>query len=196
MLPSSPRIIWTIGHSTRPIDTFVALLDHYQIRAVADVRRHPGSRRLPQYGSEALSAALERRGIAYAWIPELGGRRRATPDTVNTGWRNSSFRGYADHMTSAEFERGTDQLTALAAVHRTAMMCAELLWWRCHRSLIADWLKFNGIEVRHIQDTAQESLHPYTAPARQCDGRLRYGAVGGEPLRESARESRQLHLDI
>lgn len=191
-----PETIWTIGHSTRPFETFIALLDHYQIQAIADVRRHPGSRRLPQFGSDVLGQALADHDIRYIWIPELGGRRRAALDTVNTGWRNSSFKGYADHMVSSEFEDGMEKLTALATIHRTAMMCAELLWWRCHRALVSDLLRFNGTEVRHIQDEQHLTSHPYTSPARDIGGRLSYAAHGGELLAEPKRMSQQLGLDI
>ncbi len=193
---SFPAAIWSVGHSTRSLDEFLALLDHYAIEAIADVRRHPGSRRLPHFGSEALAAALPAHGIEYRWIPELGGRRRVARDSVNTGWRNSSFQGYADHMASAEFAAGLDQLLALAASRRTAMMCAELLWWRCHRSLISDLLKFNRCEVHHIQDASHLSQHPYTAPARDIDGHLSYAAAGGRLLARPRQTTPQLGLDL
>lgn len=195
-----PETIWTLGHSTRTIDEFLALLDHYRIEAIADVRRHPGSRRLPQFGSEALAAALAGHGCEYRWLPELGGRRRPVADTANTAWRNTSFRGYADHIASAEFARGLEKLLALAAVRRTAMMCAELLWWRCHRSLIADVLKLQGVEVLHVQDEQHVAEHPFTAPARCVDGRLSYAPDRGKPLAMPKlavpKKGGQLSLDI
>lgn len=193
---TNPNQIWTIGHSTRTLDEFIALLKQHSITALADVRRHPGSRRLPQFGSEALAATLPEQGIHYQWIPELGGRRRATRDSINNGWRNSSFKGYADHMASAEFAHGIEQLTALAQQQPTAMMCAELLWWRCHRSLVSDLFKFRGWQVHHIQDATHLNDHPYTAPARDVDGQLLYPAAGGEPLAEPKRGRSQLSLDL
>ena len=166
--------VWTIGHSNRPLEAFLDLLAQYQVEAVADVRRFPGSKRQPSYAQEALRAALERRGIEYAWLPALGGRRRPKADSPNTAWRNESFRGYADHMASAEFSGGMDELLVLAAERRTAMMCAEALWWRCHRALIADTLCVAGIEVQHILDERHCGAHPFTSAARIVRGRLSY----------------------
>jgi uncharacterized protein (DUF488 family) len=171
-----PATIWTVGHSTRPLEAFLALLGAFGIRAVADVRRFPGSRRHPQYGRDALAAALAAHGIAYRWIPALGGRRNPRPDSPNTGWRNPAFRGYADYTASAEFAAGLDELLALARGAPTAIMCAEAQWWRCHRSIIADVLRVRGIEVVHIADAKRCTVHPYTAPARIVDGRLSYAA--------------------
>jgi uncharacterized protein (DUF488 family) len=166
--------VWTIGHSTRTLEEFVAILRVYAIEAVADVRRFPGSRRYPHFGREALEESLPAQGVAYAWIPQLGGRRKAQPDSPNTGWRNESFRGDADHLASAEFAEGLAQLMALAATARTTLMCAETLWWRCHRSLIADVLLSRGIEVVHILDATHSTVHPYTSPARIVEGQLAY----------------------
>ena len=169
--------IWTIGHSTRSLEEFLSLLAAYKIEAVADVRRFPGSRRYPHFASEALAQTLPAHGIAYQWLPKLGGRRRPVPGSPNTGWRNESFRGYADHLESAEFAQGLAELLALAARARTTLMCAETLWWRCHRSLIADVLRCRGIEVIHILDATHGTVHPYTSPARVTEGRLSYPAV-------------------
>lgn len=166
--------IWTIGYSTRPLDVFLDLLAHYRIEAVADVRRFPGSRRQPQYASVALEQALAEHGIAYHWFPALGGRRRARPDSPNTAWRNASFRGYADYMESAEFASGLRELIEFCARQRTTLMCAEALWWRCHRALIADVLRVHGIEVVHILDAQHTVVHPYTSAARIVDGQLSY----------------------
>lgn len=168
--------IWTIGHSSRPLDAFLALLAQHRVEALADVRRFPGSRRQPQYGQDALAASLARRKIRYCWLPALGGRRRARADSPNDAWRNASFRGYADHMASAEFAGGMDELLVLAAEHRTAIMCAEAPWWRCHRALIADQLCVAGIEVVHILDATRSAAHPMTSPARVVRGRLSYAA--------------------
>jgi uncharacterized protein (DUF488 family) len=193
---NTPATVWTLGHSTRSIDAFLALLEHYRIEGIADVRRHPGSRRLPQFGSDALREALATRGIAYAWLPELGGRRRPAADSVNRAWRNSSFRGYADHLKSAEFAVGLARLLELASQRRTAMMCAEVLWWRCHRSLVSDVLKVRGIEVLHIQDEQHAVAHPFTAPARLIDGELSYVEGVGEPLGKEAWADRQTRLEL
>src|SRR5690606_11927164 len=126
-------------------------LDAHRIEAVADVRRFPGSRRLPQFQQDALAGALEAHGIGYLWIPSLGGRRRPTPDSPNTGWRHPAFRGYADHLATAEFADGLFELLMLAGGLRTAVMCAEVLWWRCHRRLISDVLTSLGVDVLHIR---------------------------------------------
>jgi uncharacterized protein (DUF488 family) len=168
--------IWTIGHSSRPLETFLELLSRNAIEAIADVRRFPGSRRQPQYGQAALGASLAGKGVEYRWIEALGGRRRPRPDSANTAWRNPSFRGYADYMESAGFRRGMDELLELAARKRTAMMCSEAMWWRCHRSLVSDALCAREIEVMHILDAAHTRRHPLTAPARIVGGRLSYAA--------------------
>jgi len=183
MSPMEPQRIWTVGHSTRSGPSFVALLKHYGIEMIADVRRHPGSRRLPQFMSETLQAALEEQGIGYRWLGELGGRRRASTDSPASAWRNPSFRGYAEHLKSAEFAAGLQQLLSLAAERPTAMMCAEVLWWRCHRALISDVMKLDGIEVLHIQDEQRLTVHPYTTPARLEKGELSYVEGAGKPLK-------------
>lgn len=169
--------IWTIGHSTRPWDEFVDVLSHYRVEAVADVRRFPSSRRQPQYAQATLRPALERQGIAYCWLPALGGRRRPRPDSANTAWRNISFRGYADHMSSTEFASGLETLVEFSNTQRTTLMCAEAVWWRCHRALIADALSVRGIEVIHIMDAKHRVVHPYTSPARIVEGRLSYAST-------------------
>lgn len=183
MTTSVPRQIWTIGHSTRTPEAFIAVLEHYGIEAVADVRRFPGSRRLPQFLSANLAAALSERGIAYEWIESLGGRRRPPPGASTSAWRNTSFRGYAEHLKTDEFARGLAQLLRLAATQRTAMMCAEVLWWRCHRSMVSDVLKLRGIDVLHIQDAQRLTPHPFTSPARLVDGELSYVEGVGQPLK-------------
>ena len=169
--------IWTIGHSTRTIDEFISLLQANQIRLLVDVRSLPGSKRYPQFNKEALADSLGKTGIQYEHFPELGGRRKAKPESKNTAWRNASFRGYADYMETEEFRKGVERLLDLAGgAGPTAIMCAEAVWWRCHRSLISDYLKARGIEVLHIMDAKQTELHPYTSAARIVDGKLSYGA--------------------
>ena len=170
--PSST--IWTVGHSTRPLDIFLELLSHFRLEAVADVRRFPASRRQPQYASDALRTTLAERKIAYLWLSALGGRRRPRSDSPNTAWRNASFRGYADHMGSSEFAEGLAELLAFSHRQRTTLLCAEAMWWRCHRALIADVLCIRGIEVVHILDAKHAVVHPYTSAARIVDGQLSY----------------------
>ena len=146
------------------------------------MRRFPGSRRHPQFAQAPLGDALTKAGIAYHWIAALGGRRRPRPDSPNTAWRNLQFRGYADYMASQEFEEGVDELLEVAGHLRTTLMCAEAVWWRCHRALIADALCVRGITVVHIFDEARAVMHPYTSPARIVHGRLSYVPTEGEPL--------------
>jgi uncharacterized protein (DUF488 family) len=174
--------IWTIGHSTRTLEEFLGLLGEYRIEAVADVRRFPGSRRYPHFASEALAATLPAHGIAYQWMPKLGGRRKVQPGSPNTAWHNASFQGYADYTATKEFADGLAELLKLAASKRTAMMCAEVVWWRCHRSIVSDVLKLRGIEVIHIIDATHTTVHPYTSPARIVEGRLSYAGAQGKLL--------------
>ena len=181
-MPGDPATVWTIGHSTRTLEEFLGLLVEYRIEAIADVRRFPGSRRYPYFASDALAASLPTHGIAYQWMPRLGGRRKVQPGSPNTAWRNASFQGYADYIATTEFAEGLAELLALATGKRTAMMCAEAVWWRCHRSIIADVLKLRGVEVIHIIDATHTTVHPYTSPARIVDGRLSYAAPQGELL--------------
>ncbi|OMG68375.1 DUF488 domain-containing protein [Stutzerimonas balearica] len=190
------RCVWTVGHSTRSIEAFIELLQAHGIEAIADVRRFPGSRRLPQFGEQALRESLAAAGIDYLWIGELGGRRRPLADSPNGAWRNTSFRGYADHLASEEFALGLRRLLELADRRPTAMMCAEVLWWRCHRSLVSDVLKARGVEVLHIQNEGPAEPHPYTAPARLAEGRISYEPGKGEPLGREARAERQGRLDL
>jgi len=167
--------IWTIGHSTRTIEVFILLLQEHGIRLLADVRSLPGSKRHPQFNKEALEDSLGKTGIRYEHFPELGGRRKAKPESKNTAWRNASFRGYADYMETAEFGKGVERLLELAAdAGPTAIMCAEAVWWRCHRALISDYLKAGQIEVMHILDTNKTQPHPYTSAARVVTGKPSY----------------------
>jgi uncharacterized protein (DUF488 family) len=178
---ADPATIWTIGHSTRTLEEFLGLLEKYRIETIADVRRFPGSRRYPYFASEALAESLPAHGIAYRWLPELGGRRKVQPGSPNTAWRNASFQGYADYIATDAFAGGLAELLKLAADKRTAMMCAEAVWWRCHRSIIADVLKLRGIEVIHIVDATHATVHPYTSPARVVDGQLSYAPAQDPP---------------
>ena len=169
--------MWTIGHSTRMIDKFISLLEEHGIKSLADVRLLPGSKRYPQFNKETLADSLGKAGIRYEHFPELGGRRKAKPDSKNRAWRNESFRGYADYMETEEFDKGIKRFLDLAAdAGPTALMCAEAVWWRCHRSLIADYLKARSIEVMHILDANKSEPHPYTSAARVANGKLSYAA--------------------
>ena len=167
--------IWTIGHSTRGIDEFISLLKENEIKLLADVRAWPGSKRYPQFDKEVLAESLNAHGIRYEHFPELGGKRKAKRDSRNTAWRNASFRGYADYIETEQFQKGIERLLDVAAkAGPTAIMCAEAVWWRCHRSLIADYLKVRGIEVMHILNAKKVERHPYTSAARIVNGELSY----------------------
>ncbi len=164
--------IWTIGHSTRAIEEFIALLEANGIKLLADVRLLPGSRRYPHFDQEALQHSLGTRGIRYEHLRELGGRRKPRADSRNTAWRNEAFRGYADHMETEDFRRGIERLDSFAMP--IALMCAEAVWWRCHRALVSDYLKARGVEVMHILAPNKTEPHPYTSAARLVDGHLSY----------------------
>jgi len=166
--------IWTIGHSTRPIEEFINELHANQIKLLIDVRQFPGSRKYPQYNKPLLSESLIKDGIEYLHMPELGGRRKGNPDSQNTLWRNESFRAYADYMETKEFEDGINRAINLAKQKPSAIMCAEAVWWRCHRSLISDYLKSRGADVIHIISATNTQPHPYTSAARIVDGQLSY----------------------
>ena len=169
--------IFTIGHSTRNVDDFISLLEEHGIKLLADVRLLPGSKRYPQFNKEALAESLSARGIRYEHFPELGGRRKPKADSRNTAWRNASFRSYADYMETEQFHKGIERLLALAReAGPTAIMCAEAVWWRCHRALISDFLKACDIEVAHILDANKTEPHPFTSAARIVNGQLSYGS--------------------
>lgn len=167
--------IWTIGHSSLPVEGFLVLLESQEIEIVADVRRYPGSRAHPHFNPEPLGRSLESCNIEYLALQELGGRRRPDPASTNTVWRNAAFRAYADFMETPEFHAGLERLFQVATRGRTAIMCSEAVWWRCHRSLIADALKARGVSVMHIMSGPKIVEHPYTSAARIVDGRLMYG---------------------
>lgn len=167
--------IWTIGHSTRTADEFVTILRAHAIEAIADVRRYPASRRHPQFNASQLAGSLAAARIDYLPMPELGGRRVPQRDSKNTVWRHESFRGHADYMETPAFDQALMQLMTAAREKRTAIMCAEAVWWQCHRQMIADALKARGVRVLHIVDSSTTSEHPFTSAARVIDGQLRYG---------------------
>jgi uncharacterized protein (DUF488 family) len=154
--------VWTVGHSTHSLDAFVGLLEAHQIAQVADIRTAPRSRRNPHFETGALTVSLAERGVAYVHLARLGGWRQPGRDSPNGAWRNVSFRGYADYAMGKEFADGLAQLRRLAAARRTAMMCSEALWWRCHRRLVADRLVVAGDTVCHIGADGRISGHELT----------------------------------
>lgn len=178
MTGSGHSTIWTIGHSTRPIEEFLGLLAEHRIEMLIDVRRFPVSKRYAQYNEVNLRGSLSEANIAYLWLPELGGRRTARRDSPNTAWRNAGFRGYADHMMTREFREGLERVMDAARSSRVAVMCAEAVWWRCHRSLISDALTVEGFNVVHIMGARTVAEHPMTAAAKIVEGRLSYRDEG------------------
>lgn len=171
-----PRGLWTIGHSTRSSEEFLALLQIHDIQRLIDIRRYPGSRRYPHFYSSALATNLPMAGLSYEEMPALGGRRTAHADSPNKGWKNSSFRGYADYMQTDEFDRALDELMAHGENKRTVIMCAEAVPWRCHRSLVADALVARGWEVTHILSAGHVKPHHLTPFAIIQSGHLLYPA--------------------
>jgi uncharacterized protein (DUF488 family) len=167
-------ILFTIGHSTHSIEEFIALLNAHSVRHLVDVRSIPKSRHVPQFNSEALASALEIAGIGYSHSKALGGRRHSRKDSTNTGWRNTSFRGYADYMATPDFAEGLTALMERARGTRTAIMCAEAVPWRCHRSLIADALILKGWQVKDILSSAPASLHKLTPFLKPVNGQPTY----------------------
>lgn len=168
------KTIFTIGHSTHPLDKFIEMLQANGIQDLADVRNFPGSKKFPQFNKEALNESLRLAGIEYHHFKALGGRRKPLKDSKNTAWRNDAFRGYADYMETEEFQTAIVALEALASIKKTAYMCSEAVWWRCHRSLISDYLKVRGWKVLHILSANKVEEHPFTSPARIVDGKLLY----------------------
>lgn len=165
--PSRNPIVWTIGHSTRTQDEFVAALLSFQIEVLVDVRRFPGSKKYPHFNVAALAGYLPEAGIAYQPCTELGGRRKPAPDSKNTVWRSDSFRGYADYTETPAFQQALRNLGELATQKRVAYMCSEAVWWRCHRAIISDCLKATGWTVLHILNPGIFKEHPFTAPYRE-----------------------------
>ncbi|MDQ2868472.1 MAG: DUF488 domain-containing protein [Verrucomicrobiota bacterium] len=178
--PVEQQAVLTVGHSTRPIEEFIALLQAHGVTLVADVRTIPKSRHNPQFNKTSLPASLRKAGIKYVHLPGLGGLRHAKPDSPNLGWRNASFRGYADYMQTTEFAENFDHLIELAGQERVAIMCAEAVPWRCHRSLIGDALTIRGLRVEDIMTPTQRQLHRLTPFARVRKGVLTYPPVTSE----------------
>ncbi|PZR98886.1 MAG: DNA repair protein [Candidatus Nephthysia bennettiae] len=167
-------LIYTVGHSTRSFQDLVTILHHCSIELLCDIRTLPGSRRLPQFNKSTLELTLPPSGIEYIHLKELGGLRHAGKDSSNRGWRNASFRGYADYMETAEFAAGLDRLLELASDRLACLMCAEAVPWRCHRALVADAISVRGWRVLHIIDQGAPHPHVLTSFARVDGLRISY----------------------
>jgi uncharacterized protein (DUF488 family) len=180
-----PPIVLTVGHSTRPIEEFLRLLDAHGVQRLVDVRTVPRSRHNPQFNKDSLPGDLKRAGIAYTHMPSLGGLRRPRKDSTNLGWRNTGFRGFADYMQTAEFAKALSGLVQLAEKERVAIMCAEAVPWRCHRSLIADALLARGVRVEEISSPTRTTPHKLTPFAHVFGGEVTYpGLPFAEPQNE------------
>jgi uncharacterized protein (DUF488 family) len=164
----------TIGHSNRPLEELIGMLQAHGVDLLADVRTIPKSRHNPQFNTDNLPAPLRQAGIEYLHMPGLGGLRHARKDSINTGWRNASFRGYADYMQTAEFDAALSELLRVSDGHQAAVMCAEAVPWRCHRSMIADALTARGIAVEHIMSASKRDPHRMTSFARVEGTRVTY----------------------
>jgi uncharacterized protein (DUF488 family) len=186
-----PAVIYTIGHSNRTAETFLALLKAHRIERLVDIRTIPRSRHNPQFNHDALPARLQAARIAYRHLKALGGLRHARADSKNLGWHNASFRGFADYMQEAEFAAGLERLIELASEKRTAIMCAEAVPWRCHRSLVADALLARGIRVEHIMSGKRTAAHALTSFARVRKGKITYPTEKAE--RPELGRSRRSH---
>lgn len=162
---SNATTIYTIGHSTRSMEEFIALLQDFKIEILVDIRRFPGSKKYPHFNADNLTLSLPDAGIKYQPLLGLGGRRKIHKDSKNTRWRNASFQAYADYMETPEFEDAIKELSLIAQKSRTAIMCSEAVWWRCHRSMVADYMKAKGWKVLHIMAMDKATEHPYTKPA-------------------------------
>jgi uncharacterized protein (DUF488 family) len=173
-IPAMPSAMLTVGHSDRTIDDFLGILKQHRVEFVADVRKMPGSRKHPQFNDDALASSLAAVGIGYEHFPGLGGLRRRSPDSPNTGWRNASFRAYADYMLTANFVASLDALLVRSHQRLTVIMCAEAVPWRCHRSLIADALLVRGVAVNDIYGTARARPHELTSFAQVVGTRITY----------------------
>jgi len=177
---SPPPALYTVGHSTHPIERFLELLGAHRIATLADVRSFPGSRRWPQFNQESLTDTLGRAGIMYRWLKRLGGRRHGKrADSPHVAWTVAAFRSYADYTESAEFAEGLDELIAIATAARTAIMCSEGLWWQCHRRIVSDQMSVRGWDVEHIMPDGKLTAHRLPEFASVIEGRIIYD--GGQP---------------
>ena len=166
--------IYTIGHSTHSLEDFIDMLQSFSIKLLVDIRSLPGSRRFPQFNKENLEISMEEAGIQYIHMIDLGGRRKVKKDSKNNRWNNDSFKGYADYMETEEFEQAIVKLEHIALEQPTAYMCSEAVWWKCHRSMVSDYLKAKGWTVLHIMGIGKVQEHKYTSPARVVDDNVFY----------------------
>ena len=180
-----PTVVLTVGHSTRAQDDFIALLQAHAVKQLADVRTIPRSRHNPQFNRDRIALALERAGIRYVHMKALGGLRHPRPNSLNNGWRNAGFRGYADYMQTSEFAKGLRRLMKTARTKRTAIMCAEAVPWRCHRSLIGDALLAHGYGVEEIASLKRTRPHVLTPWARVQGSKITYPAAGASKERSA-----------
>ena len=174
MNKSETHTIYSIGHSTHSIEEFLNMLRSFDIKIIADIRSMPGSRKFPQFDMEKIKISLNEIGIQYIHMADLGGRRKMKKDSKNNRWNNNSFKGYADYMETKEFENAIVKLEHIALDQPTAYMCSEAVWWRCHRSMVSDFLKAKGWTILHIMATGKVQEHKYTSPARIINGNVFY----------------------
>lgn len=186
---SKQPLILTIGHSTRPIEEFIELLRRHGVERLVDIRTIPRSRRNPQFNGDTLAKSLEHEGIPYAHLKEVGGLRHPRPDSTNLGWRNEGFRGYADYMQTEEFDEAVQRLLQACGEKRCAVMCAEAVPWRCHRSLLADALIARGIAVEHILGASRRDAHQLTPFAKIENGKVTYPKAEGKPEAKSRQKA-------
>jgi uncharacterized protein (DUF488 family) len=173
-------LLFSIGHSTHPIEHFLELLGQHRIATLADIRSLPGSRRWPQFNQESMAEALGRAGVEYQWLKRLGGRRHSKRrDSPHVAWKVAAFRSYADYTESTDFAEGLDELSALATASRAAIMCSEGLWWRCHRRIVSDHMTLRGWDVEHILPSGKLTAHQLPDFASVIEGRIVYD--GGQP---------------
>jgi uncharacterized protein (DUF488 family) len=177
-MPSTDqKNIWTIGHSSRELQHFIDMLHSFNIGVLADIRSFPGSKLYPHFNKENLEITMPANKIEYIHLKLLGGRRPVHKDSKNTAWKNAAFRGYADYMETRDFKKGVLELETIAIKKRTAYMCSEAVWWRCHRSMVSDYLKLRGWTVHHIMEIGKSTEHSYTQPARIINGKLSYEEI-------------------
>jgi uncharacterized protein (DUF488 family) len=174
MSDNDSKTIWTIGHSTHPLEEFIRMLNAFEIATLVDIRAFPGSRRYPHFKKESLELFLPQHNIRYIHMVELGGRKKPVKDSHNTKWRNEAFRGYADYMETPVFISAVQRLEEIATKTKTVYMCSEAVWWSCHRALVSDYLKINGWTVVHIMSENKAQGHPYTSAASVVNGKLSY----------------------
>lgn len=174
MEASEKQLIYTVGHSVHSLEYFIEILNSFKIEMLVDIRRFPGSKRYPWFNRENLEIHLRENSIGYAHLEELGGMRKVQPDSINSRWRNESFRGYADYMQTGEFVAAIEKLEDIAREKITTFMCSEAVWWNCHRAMVSDYLKAKGWKVEHIMNVGKTEEHPYTSQARISDGKVFY----------------------